>query len=329
MEEFAIFARKNSQKRSMPLNPATSKPPLFSLFLILVLVLFGFVIVGPGIGLIAASFVYDGNLLDALSNPSQHPDVKNALILMQGIGAVIGLILMPWGYLVLIDKKNPTRLFRGESNWLMIIATTALAVVTMSIAISPIVDWNAHLQFPDWLGGFGRWARESEDLAADLIKLFTSDLNPVSFAFLFLVVAIVPAIGEELVFRGMIQTELYRAARSPHLAIWVAAIIFSAIHFQFFGFVPRVLIGAFLGYLYYWSGNLWVPIIGHFFNNGIQLVGLYLYQKGIITFNPESTDTMPVTFVAITIVITLALLMLLKNYFASRSKTTGGTAQEL
>jgi membrane protease YdiL (CAAX protease family) len=329
MEEFAIFARKNSQKRSMPDIPATSRPPLFSLFLILVMVFLGFVVVGPLIGLMAASLIYEGNLLDALVSPTNHPEVKNALLLMQGIGAIIGLILLPWGYQVLIEKKNPSLLFKGESNWPMIIAVTAFAVITLSIAISPVVEWNAHLQFPDWMAGFGRWARESEDLAAELIKLFTSNMNTASFLFLFLVVAIVPAIGEEFVFRGMIQNELYRAVRSPHIAIWIAAIIFSAIHFQFFGFVPRVLIGAFLGYLYYWSGNLWIPIAGHFFNNGLQLIGLYLYQKQIISFNPESTESMPLILVVAAIVITIAFLMLLRNYFASRSRTTRGTTQEL
>jgi membrane protease YdiL (CAAX protease family) len=326
LEEFAIFARKNSQKRSMTVSPVPSKPPLFSLFLILVMVFFGFVVVGPFIGLIAASFIYEGSILDAMVSPSKHPEIKNALLVMQGIAAVIGLLVIPWVYLVTVDKKNPSLLFKGESNWPLIIGVTAFAVITLSLAISPIVDWNAHIQFPDWAAGFGRWARESEDLAAELIKLFTSGLTPVSFTFIFLIVAIVPAIGEEFVFRGMIQKELYRAVSSPHLAIWLAAVIFSAIHFQFFGFVPRVLIGAFLGYLYYWSGNLWVPIIGHFFNNGLQLVGLYLYQKGIITFNIESTDTAPWPLVAISAAMTLGLLLFLKNYFASQTRRAGDTA---
>jgi membrane protease YdiL (CAAX protease family) len=249
------------------------------------------------------------------------------LILMQGIAALVGLVLVPWSYMALIERKNPALLLKRESNWIVVIAATVLAVVTLAIAISPIVDWNANFEFPEWLDWLGRQARQSEDMAAELVKLFTSNMTPVSFVFLFLIVAVLPGVGEEFVFRGMIQTELYRAVRNPHVAIWLAAIMFSAIHFQFFGFVPRLIIGAFLGYLYYWSGNLWVPMIGHFFNNGIQLTGLYLYQKHLITFNPEGTERLPWPAVALAIVITIGLLLFLKNYFASESRrTTGGTA---
>ena len=83
-----------------------------------------------------------------------------------------------------------------------------------------------------------------------------------------------------------------------------------------------MMIGAFLGYLYYWSGNLWIPILGHFFNNGLQLIGLYLYQEGAITFDVESTDSAPWPMVATSLVITVMLLVYLKNYFQARISTS-------
>jgi membrane protease YdiL (CAAX protease family) len=110
-----------------------------------------------------------------------------------------------------------------------------------------------------------------------------------------------------------------RAFKNPHLAIWTTSIIFSAIHLQFFGFVPRILIGAFLGYLYYWSGNLWIPVIAHFINNGLQVIGLYLFQRGVITYNIESTESAPLAVVAVATILMLLILYYLRNYFNSRS----------
>jgi membrane protease YdiL (CAAX protease family) len=95
---------------------------------------------------------------------------------------------------------------------------------------------------------------------------------------------------------------------------------------QFMGFVPRVLLGAVLGYLYYWSGNLWVPVLAHFFNNGVQLIGLYLYQKGIITFDIESTDSAPWPVVAGAAMLTIFLLFFIKNYFSKQISITDDSA---
>lgn len=91
-----------------------------------------------------------------------------------------------------------------------------------------------------------------------------------------LVAAIVPAVGEELLFRGVLQQQFQRLVNHPHWGIWLTAALFSAIHMQFAGFFPRMLLGAFLGYLVYWSGSLWLPILVHFLFNGIQVLGAYL-----------------------------------------------------
>ena len=133
-----------------------------------------------------------------------------------------------------------------------------------------------------------------------------------------LVIAFIPAIGEEIVFRGLIQNEMYRATRNPHTAIWLTAIIFSAIHLQFLGFVPRVLIGAFLGYIYYWSGNLLIPIMAHFLNNGLQLLGIYLYQNGVLQYNVDETTSAPWPWVVFSLLALGSVLYYLRNYFTSR-----------
>ena len=303
----------------MPDNLASERPPLYSLFLILMVVLFGFVLIGPAIGLVAASFIYEGDLLQAMMDPEHHQDIRDAVLLSQGIAASIGLIFLPWCYLKFVEHRPLHGFFKTDQNWPLVIVTVMIAIIGLAIAISPVVEWNANVQFPDWMSGFGRWAKETEDMASALIKTITSNLSPLSFSFTFIVVALLPAIGEELVFRGLIQRELQRAVTNPHIAIWATSILFSAFHFQFLGFVPRVLIGAFLGYLYYWSGNLWIPILAHFFNNGLQLVGLYLFQKGVLTFDIESTESAPLSVVVVSLVLTVLLLFFLKNHFSSTS----------
>jgi len=236
--------------------------------------------VGQTVGVLVGSLMYAGDFMKAMTDPVNHPDIGTAILFSQGIGSMVGLIFIPWFYLKASEHKDIRGLFRSEPQWPTLLIAMLIGIMAMATAISPIAEWNNNIQFPEWLSGFGQWAKNTEKLAADIIKSITSNLTPGGFILTFFVVAVIPGIGEELVFRGLIQNEFVRAFKNPHLAIWTTSIIFSAIHLQFFGFVPRILIGAFLGYLYYWSGNLWVPIIAHFINNGLQVIGLYLFSAG-------------------------------------------------
>jgi membrane protease YdiL (CAAX protease family) len=131
----------------------------------------------------------------------------------------------------------------------------------------------------------------------------------------FVVIAIFAAFGEEFVFRGLIQSELLKTISNPHVAIWITAILFSAFHMQFFGFVPRMLLGAMFGYLYYWSGNLSLAMLAHFVNNGLQVIVIYLYQKGKLSFDPEATDYFPLSAVLASAVVTGALLYYFRKIY--------------
>jgi membrane protease YdiL (CAAX protease family) len=138
------------------------------------------------------------------------------------------------------------------------------------------------------------WARSMEAETANAISSLL--LTDTSFEFLFnvLIIAVVPAIGEELIFRGIIQKQFEKHFNSAIVAIWLAAFIFSAFHFQFEGFLPRFVLGALLGYLYYWSGNLWVPIIAHFMNNFLQILAQYLFQNEMSDIDLESVEMSPI-----------------------------------
>ncbi len=141
------------------------------------------------------------------------------------------------------------------------------------ILSSPFVNLSAWL---NQLLPLPAWATSLESDAAKMISTILSVDSPLEWILNLLVIAAIPAVGEELFFRGIVQTKLINYFKSPHLAIWLGAFFFSAFHFQFEGFFPRIVLGAVLGYLYYWSNNLWIPIILHFFNNAIPVSAPYL-----------------------------------------------------
>ncbi len=183
-------------------------------------------------------------------------------------------------------------LFRGQWSRFLSIHRRPLArnlllgslLIIVAMPLAQFFYWvNQQIPLPEWMGSM-------EDSTNDMIQNLLISNRPYELFFNLLVVAILPAIGEEMVFRGILQRQLERWSRNPHLAIWVAAMIFSAFHLQFEGFIPRLLLGALLGYLLYWTKNLWVPIIAHFFNNALQVLAIYMYQHKWSDFNPGEVE---------------------------------------
>jgi len=295
----------------------SDRNPLVSVILILLTVLIGFTFLGPMIGLGVASLFYEGNLLVDLQSTTPDPSIFLPLMITQGIAALIGLIIAPWIYLKFIEHKSLEPFFKEERDLVKIAALVLVACVSFMIVLSPVVEWNMHLSFPDFLKPFEEWARAQEDKLMEMTKLLTT--FDVSWKFLLglLVIGIIPGIGEELVFRGLIQNQLWRATKNVHVAIWISAILFSAIHMQFFGFVPRVLLGALFGYLYYWSGNLMIPMLAHFFHNGFTVTMIYLYQSELVGINIDSEESAPLPFVGMAAMFTFAVLYYIRKHYLS------------
>lgn len=300
----------------------SQRPPLLSVFLILLTTFLGFVILGPLIGIFLALPFYENGFLDLiekLENPTAHPEIKIALTILQGSATFIGLAVIPALYLKGIERKSVFILFSKKDFYPIMAAVTALLVISFMITNSVFIDWNYHLSFPEFLKGFEKWAREYENRAEQLTKFFTQFNTTGEFLVGLLVIAVLPAMGEELVFRGMLQNELYRASKNHHIAIWTSAILFSAFHMQFFGFVPRMLLGALFGYLYVWSGNLLMPIIAHFVNNGFSVLMLYLSKLKITDMDMESPEAAPLPAILIFTAIFGALLLYYKNFYQTRN----------
>ncbi|HMQ00227.1 MAG TPA: CPBP family intramembrane metalloprotease [Cyclobacteriaceae bacterium] len=289
---------------------------IVSVLYILLMLAAGFVIIGPLAGLLLAMMFYDGSILqmlDQIQNAAEHPELKTPLFIMQGAAALIGLIVLPLIYLNAVLKKNAKSIFSCFPQHQKALIISAVVTVVFMVVNSVFIEWNQNLVFPEFLKDFEAWARQREDDAMMLTRMMTSFDTPMQFLFGFLIIAILPAIGEELVFRGLIQSELQRGTKNMHLAIWLSAILFSAIHMQFFGFVPRMLLGALFGYIYAWSGNLWLPIVAHFVNNGFTISMLYLNQLGYFDYDIESAEAAPWWAALIFAVITFSLLSYLRK----------------
>ncbi len=168
--------------------------------------------------------------------------------------------------------------------------------IVLMLASLPLINWmieiNSNMAFPNFLKGVENWMRSAEANAEMLTKKFLEMDTILDLILNLIMIALVAAVSEELFFRGVVQKALHEATNNAHLSIWIAAILFSAIHGQFYGFIPRVVLGALFGYLFIWSGSLWLPMICHFINNGAAVIFSYLIGKNIIDFDADNVGTM-------------------------------------
>ena len=148
--------------------------------------------------------------------------------------------------------------------------------ILLIFASSPVIfyigEWNAHLHFPEWLSGLEKWLNQTDQKTDELIEVFLNTTGIRAFLLNLIMIAVLPALGEEFMFRGIIQQQLSRFTQNKHIGIIISAILFSILHMQFSGFFPRFFLGAIFGYLFLWSGSLWLPIAVHFVNNASALI---------------------------------------------------------
>jgi len=196
----------------------------------------------------------------------------NQLIIVQGLISGIFFILLPLLFAQHALDFSIKHFFRPipltQLFYLTIIGFSMMVVLTV------VIEWNMNIVLPG--ESFQAWAKAKEH-ELKLITEHIIDFKSIGqFVLAFVVIAVFAAVGEELLFRGLLQNLLARLSGNIHVAIWVSAILFSAIHLQFFGFFPRMLIGALFGYLYHWSGRLSVAMFAHFFHNGLSLIAAYI-----------------------------------------------------
>ena len=234
------------------------------------------------------------NAVNSMQFPSQI--VIDALKFIQLL-TMVGLFVVPtltYAYICDFDLKLQCSFDRQ----------TLLLAIAIMFLINPFIaflyEWNMSLNLPDWLLLY-------DEKAEQLSKYFLRMDSLGDLSFNLLVLAIIPAIGEELLFRGYLQQTFTKWFGKPHVAIIVTALLFSAIHMQFQGFLPRLALGVVLGYLFYWSGSLWLPIIAHFINNAMAISFTYpaLLDYAYLTENTATWQEAFFSFMAVGLLIIL------------------------
>ena len=232
-------------------------------------------------GTLLADFLFSTNIFQ-LGMPSsiENEATVNALKVIQ-LFTALGVFIFPpliftmifkkeaWGYLDL--NKNTTFVNYPTTIFIML---GALPLINFFVGI------NEAITLPASLKAVEQALFAAEKQAEQIIQAFLNVDSLSGLAFNLVLIALIPAIGEELFFRGIVQKLLMEWTKHAWLAIVISGIIFSALHFQFYGFIPRMMMGILLGYLFYWTGSLWIPILAHFTNNAAAVIMYYFIHNG-------------------------------------------------
>jgi membrane protease YdiL (CAAX protease family) len=158
-------------------------------------------------------------------------------------------------------------------------------------AINLLVELNMKISFPEWMSGLEERITKAEAESEEMMDMFLSQVSTRRFLLNLLMISVIPAIGEELLFRGVLQKLLAEWLKNYHVAIFITAALFSFVHFQFQGFIPRVFLGILFGYLMVWTGSIWAPVLAHFVNNSLAVVFFFLYHRGLIHINLDTVGS--------------------------------------
>jgi hypothetical protein len=263
-------------------------PFLKVLALIMVMIITFLLVLALGV---AVSIPFFGRgLLDGLSvmNDYTDPTTIMALKYFQIVNQVGFFILPAFLFVILTDNniKRYLSLDRGIKRFSLVFSVLLLLVSLPFV--SWILDLNSRMHLPELLSGVETWMRNSEEKAEMLNKAFLSTSSWGGFLVNLLMIAVLAAVGEELIFRGILVRLFREWTGNVHMAIIIPALLFSALHLQFYGFFARTIMGIFLGYLFVWTGSLWVPVFVHFLNNGIAVVVSFLNQRGLTQTDLET-----------------------------------------
>lgn len=271
------------------LRGAYSQINNLSKFILLIILVFSFLLFSTLLGILILVPFYGTGVINLFSAPDYSNDsVINAMKAMQIINMAGGLLLPAVIYFWLCSPdSNSKGNFHKPIYYLSVLLSGILIVFAQ-----PLIGWaneiNSYLILPEGLSAIENWMKNAETQGEMITEAFLSTTSTGGLMVNIFMIAILPAFAEEVLFRGALATLFKDWTKNVHLAIFLSSFIFAAIHMQFYGFLPRFLLGIALGYLYFWSGSLWLPIAAHFANNFLSVIVEFLFRKGIIHTNAEN-----------------------------------------
>ncbi len=286
-------------------------PGMKALFFVLLVLMFAGI--GSAVGMGLSSMLCGGEPFDLSALAENGFDsgsicqlrvlnVSNQVIMFLGAALFFG-VLFGWQAVDRFRWHRPASTF-----WLVpLLAAFALPLIQASYEVNrAIIPENSAL---------AKLIRPAEELAEQMTSalLDMPDLNALLINLF--VVAVVPAICEEFAFRGVLQVQLAKLFKNIHAAVWVSAAVFSFIHFQFYGFLPRLLLGAFFGYLLVHTGSIWAPMLAHFLNNAAAVTVHYLslHHPTVDVEQIETPESYPLVLLLAAVAFTLLLWVVLQK----------------
>ncbi|MBD1393488.1 CPBP family intramembrane glutamic endopeptidase [Mucilaginibacter glaciei] len=264
------------------------------------------------IGLIMLFYGFDEgiNLTKGLFNG---PNIASELFLLQLLGATAPLFIAPAFFANVIVKEPRAYLkatFRFQ--WMLIVVVFFVMLIS-----SPLIELSANINqkmvLPEFLKGLEEWMKRSEEAAKKLTAIILRMDNIGDCIKNVILIGLLTAIAEEFLFRGVLQTIMQRWTKNTHATVWITAALFSAFHMEFYGFLPRMFLGALFGYFVAWSGSIWPAVWGHFINNGSIVVVTYLFQHKIIKIDPDDQHVFNYTGYVFSFIIIIILLAVYKK----------------
>jgi membrane protease YdiL (CAAX protease family) len=256
------------------------------------------------------------NLMQDVSNP-KNISVLKFFQTFQSIGVfIIPPFIIAWFF-----YENPAEFLKFDKRPDL---KSVLFVIAIIYFANPFINFlteiNSKLSLPGWMSTIETWMQNSEHQADQITKAFLATTSLSDLLMNITMIGILPALGEELLFRGIIQQLFKKKFGNAHAAIWISAAIFSALHMQFFGFLPRLVLGAMFGYMLEWSGTLWLPILAHFVNNTTAVIAYYLSKRGMIGIDIDKTGTSSDGSSYLVIVSIILLFVLFRALYSRREK---------
>ena len=291
-------------------HPIIKKTTKFErLFILLALIIIG-LILGTVIGL-AYVFITKSN-----------PQDLNSLRFMQISSQLFTFVFPPIAYAFLVKEKpvNALGLKNAKILWLLIGTAMIFAIMPLN---SILAEWNAGLKLPESLSALEQMMKQMQESASAMIEKFVSVDTIGGLILNLFMIAGLAALGEELLFRSIIQTSLIKICKNAHVGILIASAIFSFIHLEFYGFVPRLILGMLLGYMFYFSGSIWIPRLMHFLNNGTVVLIYFLNNKGITNIDVDTFGQTSIPILIVSIVVMIALFLFSIKY-SDKERTIAG-----
>ncbi len=208
---------------------------------------------------------------------------------VQSLASIL-LFLLPALLVAFIWYKNPVKAYSMNRipTFKLIFYTVGLMLLLLPF-INLLGHINEQLQLPESLSAIEKFMKETDQKATEFMMKFLVTHSIIDVFINLVVIALLPALCEEIFFRGSLF-RIFRSQKSnPHTLVWIVAIVFSLIHFQMYGFLPLMILGALLGYLMMWSNSIWLPIIAHFTNNAMAVI-IFACYKGDINTEMENME---------------------------------------